>query len=151
VQCAVPTNFRKTGNAEDLGFGRIRFRYDWDSSTGVKAHLSGCDIGEEVTYPEMPFPAPFPNLNYPNPTTINVNASEPFIQDLHETNGAFRTPYFTKNFVAQQIFRYRCQCNGNQWNTLMGPHDITRSVFQEGGTWKFRITKHGESVTINLP
>lgn len=151
VQCAIPTNFRKVGDGQDLGFGRLRFTYTWDSSTGTKSNLSGCEIGEVVTYPQMPFPAPFPDINVPNPTVLEVNGAEPSMTDLHETNGAFRTPFSNATFVAAQIFRYKCSCNGNQWVTLMGPHNITRTVFQEGSTWKFKIEKHGDTATKNLP
>jgi hypothetical protein len=74
------------------------------------------------------------------------------VYDQHDTNGAFRTPFTNATFTASQTLRWRCQCkDGNQWHMLMGPHDITRTVFQEGGTWKFRITRNGDSAQKNLP
>jgi hypothetical protein len=46
--CAFPVNFRQTG-VTDLGDGVLQFTYAWDSSTGNKADLGNCVVGEIVT------------------------------------------------------------------------------------------------------
>jgi hypothetical protein len=151
VQCAVPTNLQKTG-ASDIGGGALRVWYAWSSSTGSLSALQACNVGERVTYPQIPFPTPFPALSPPNPTEIDVPGSYGGLIDTHSTPGQFRTPYFTNAFHAEQIYRYQCPCsNGGAWSTMMGPHNITRFVNQHApnGNWYFLLSKLGDTATID--
>jgi hypothetical protein len=152
--CAVPVNFRQIG-AYDAGNGVLHFDYNWESSTGNLADLSKCLFGENVEYDptDVPFPSPpFPEgLSPGNPTDLNVPASDGSAQDNHSTPGAFANPYQARTLTATQIYRYSCPChNSGQWETMMGPHRIIRSVSRNAnGTWKFTISKTGASATIN--
>jgi hypothetical protein len=157
VVCAVPTNFHQTA-ASDAGGGTLHFDYAWDSSTGRLSDLGQCRVGEKVDYnaADLPFPSPpFPSgLNPPNPTTTPDYAGNlgtfPF-GDNHSTPGTFVKPYSAATVTATQIYRYHCPChNSDAWTTLLGPHNIVRSVSQSTGTnWKFTITKTGSSATID--
>lgn len=158
VVCAVPTNFRQTSTTSSSN-GTLSFRYDWDSSTGTGvsslADLSQCTIGEKVDYTasDLPFASPpFPSgISPPNPTVTEGSATGGFLEDNHSTPGTFVKPYSAKTITASQIYRYRCTCkDNNAWITLLGPLSITRSVSQNtNGSWKFTITKSGQSATIN--
>ena len=154
-QCAYPTNFRQVGNGTDIGRGVLRFNYSWGSSTGNLADLSQCTVGEIVTYPGtgnyFPPSPPFPTTGFPNPTVIDLPASDGGFQDTHSTRGTFVTPYSSSSFTATQYYRYRCPCrsSGNYVN-LVGPINIVRAVSPStGGRWKFTITKSGASATID--
>lgn len=63
----------------------------------------------------------------------------------------FVKPYTAATVTAPQIYRYSCSCKDNgAFVTLLGPHNIVRSVSQNAnGSWKFTITKTGSSATIN--
>jgi len=152
--CAIPNNFRQTG-ANDAGSGTLHFDYAWGSSSGNLADLANCEVGEQVTYnaAELPFASPpFPaGINPPNPTVINVAGNNGGFADNHSTPGAFVRPYAAATVTASQIYRFHCPCHqSNAWVTLMGPHNIVRSVSQNAnGSWRFTITKTGSSATIN--
>ena len=157
VTCAIPTNFRQI-SVSDQGGGTLHFEYAWDSSTGKLSDLSHCGVGERVDYnaADLPFPSPpFPSgLNPPNPTTDPVFGGDlgTFPNgDTHSTPGTFVTPYSARTVTATQIYRYHCPChNGDAWTTLMGPHNIVRSVSQNAnGSWKFTVTKSGSSASID--
>ena len=157
VTCAIPTNFRQT-SVSDQGGGTLHFEYAWDSSTGRLADLSHCGVGENVSYnaADLPFPSPpFPSgLNPPNPTNTPVYGGDlgTFPNgDTHSTPGTFVTPYSARTVTATQIYRYHCPChNSDAWTTLMGPHNIVRSVSQNAnGSWKFTVTKSGSSASID--
>lgn len=151
-QCAIPTNFRQTNVVASNG--ELDFTYTWDVSPSgyARSSLASCTVGEYVTYQsgDVPFPVPFPNLNPPNPTVINMPGNTTAMGDLHSTPGTFRTPYTNKTITATQIYRFQCPChNGGAWETLMGPHSIDRTVENVGG-WRFRITKTGETSTKGI-
>lgn len=154
VACAVPTNFHQT-SASDAGGGTLHFDYAWDSSSGNLADLSQCTVGEKVDYnsSDLPFPSPpFPSgLSPTNPTILNVPGDDGVAQDNHSTPGTFVKPYQAASVVASQVYRYSCPChNSGAFETLLGPHNITRTVSQNtNGSWKFTITKTGSSATIN--
>ena len=148
---AYPVNFRQTVS-RDPGQGNLYFEYRWDSSTGRLADLTNCTVGEYVSYPATPFPAPFPVLSPPNPTIRNHPATLGAISDTHSTPRTFRTPYFATTFTAVQTYRYICSnVNGGQPVTLMGPLNIVRSVIPDGNRFKFRIEKSGNSSSRRLP
>jgi len=153
--CAYPTNFQQVGNGVDIGGGALRFNYSWGSSTGNLADLSQCTVGEIVTYPGtgnyFPPSPPFPTTGFPNPTIIDLPATDGGFQDTHSTRGTFVTPYSSSSFTATQNYRYKCPCrsSGNYVN-LVGPINIVRAVSPStGGRWKFTITKSGASATID--
>lgn len=153
VVCAIPVNFRKTA-ASNAGGGVLHFEYKWDSNTGHLADLSQCSVGEKVDYnaAELPFASPpFPPINPQNPTIRNVGGADGALQDNHATAGNFVKPYVAASVTASQIYRYSCPChNAGAFETLLGPHDIVRSVSQKSnGKWKFTITKTGSSAKID--
>lgn len=156
-RCAVPTNFHQVGQGTDVGNGRLRFLYAWESSSGNLADLSACTVGEIVTYPgssPYTFPSPpFPNVTVPNPTITGRPGNEGQFQDNHSTPGSFVKPYSAASFTATQYYRYSCPCkNGGAFVNLVGPIDIIRSVSRVGFStpdYKFTITKSGSSATIN--
>lgn len=151
--CAIPTDFHQTA-AYDAGNGVLHFEYAWSSSTGVLSNLK-CDIGERVDYSpsDLPLPSPpFPvGINPGTPYVENTASSAGQFQDNHLTAGSFVAPYTAKTVVAAQIYRYRCSCYSvGDWVALMGPHNSTRSVLDNGdGTWRFEVTKTGASATID--
>jgi hypothetical protein len=158
--CAVPVNFRQVGSGVDIGGGTLRFQYTWDSSTGNKAQLSSCVVGEFVDYPGtvdpyLPPSPPFPTTGFDEPTEAYVPGTDPSFLDFHSTNGAFVKPYVASSFTAVQNYRYICSCanNGSPVN-VMGPLSIVRSVSQNtDGSWKFTVTKptNGQASINPLP
>lgn len=152
-QCAVPTNFHQT-SATSQPDGTLIFEYAWSSSVGSLSNLSACEVGEIVDYSsaDIPWPVPFPPNSPPNPTILMVPGADGDAEDTHSTSGTFRTPYSAKTFSASQEYGFTCPCHqNNAWTRLMGPHDITRSVFNDNGQWKFLITKTGSAAYKNLP
>lgn len=155
VVCAVPTNFHQVGQGSDSGNGTLHFDYAWASTTGRLSDLSQCTVGEKVDYnsSDIPFPSPpfKANISPPNPTVLNVTGDLGSGQDDHSTPGPFVKPYVSKTVTATQIYRYSCPChNSGNWETLVGPLSIVRSVSQnQDASWKFTITKSGSSATIN--
>lgn len=158
--CAVPTNFRQDGNATNSS-GDMIINYTWDSSTGHTSDLSQVTIGERVDYTahncgvgQLKFAWPSPPWNLAdcvlNPTITNGSGSQGPIIDTHEHRG-FRTPYQAATFTSTQIYRYKTPCaNSGNWVTLKGPLNIVRTVSQnQNGTWKYQITKDGNTVSID--
>jgi hypothetical protein len=149
---AVPTNFRQTAG-RDAGGGILHFEYAWDSSTGNRADLSACEVGEHVAYPgPSPFPRPsppFPSGSVQNPTIKWGPATIRGGQDNHRTgNMRFVKPYSARTYTATQYYRYRCS-RGSPVN-LMGPISIVRAVSRKrDGNYKFMITKSGVSAEID--
>lgn len=119
----------------------------------------GCDVGERVWgYSDLPFPSPsFPaGLSPPDPTELNVPASDGAAQDNHSTPGTFVQPYNWHSVSVSQIYRYRCPCNDNNaWVTMSGPLAIERMVQLNSQTskWRFLIRKShpGEAKIDPLP
>jgi hypothetical protein len=151
--CATPTNFTKL-TGQDYGGGVLWFVYAWDSSSGDVDDLK-CQVGEKVDYnpADLPFPSPpFPAGNNPsNPFTKNVDGFAEGFQDFHGVDGTWAPPYIARSVTASQIYRYSCPCySGGTWITLLGPHDITKSVIDNGdGTWRYEVSKTGVTATIN--
>ncbi len=156
--CAYPVNFRQT-SVTDLGDGRLRFTYDWDSSTGVKADLGACRVGEIVTYdgpsPTFYWPSPpwAPGTNTANPEIgpiPPIDARDTMV-DTHATL-TFGPSIAAAEFTATQYYRYRCICvSGNEWQNFVGggPIQIVRKVFfnqgplPTSGQWFYQINKSG--------
>jgi hypothetical protein len=149
-RCPRVVNFRQT-KAYDAGGGRLHFDYVWESDTGDKNDLAGCQVGELVIYPFTPFPPSLPPNNPDNPTDPDVPATRAKVTDDHFTEGEFIKPYRRTVYIATQRYRYRCPCRNNgNWINLMGPHDINRSVTQNlNGSWKFEIHKTGAKAAID--
>ncbi len=163
--CAKPTNFRQT--ASYTSGGTLYFDYAWDSTTGRLSDMTRCYVGEWVGYipselssSSPPFPAITPFWN--NPTEFyGVPGIDGVLHDVHVTPrvsgskytdpAGFVRPYSAKSINATQWYRYRCTCyNGNNLVNIAGPISIVRSVSANGGgTWRFVITKSGNSATIN--
>ena len=149
VQCAYPVNFHQT-IGRDGGGGRLLFEYEFDSSTGKLEDLTGCVVGEIVTYPGgNPFRYPSPPYaanGIANPTIIDVAAEFGFISDVHGIPGGFMKPYVTSDVNSTQIYRYKCSCrnNGNYVN-LTGPITIGRHVLESDppDVWAYYIEKSG--------
>jgi hypothetical protein len=157
VVCATPTNFHRTSGS-DAGSGTLHVEYAWESTTGRLSDLSQCTVNEKVDYnsSDLPFASPpFPaGLNPANPTILPVPpipGPNGLGQDNHSTPGTFVKPYVAKTITATQNYRYTCACaSGGQPVNMFGPVSIVRSVSQNAnGSWKFTITKDGQSATIN--
>jgi hypothetical protein len=157
VACAIPTNFHQTVGRADGG--NLEFEYRWNSSTGKLTDLSGCRVGEYVTYPGTGnyFPAspPFPSESpggLPNPSAPDAAGNMGVGNDIHRpgSTSTFVMPYQAATYTAVQIFRYKCPCKeNNAWQTLLGPLDIVRTVSPSGNNWKYTITKSGVAATID--
>jgi hypothetical protein len=139
--------------------GALQFKYVWGSSTGNLADLSGCVVGEIVTYPGAPldynWPSPpFPHnpTIHPNPAVIDLAATPGFLNDNHiwyygSQYGGFVKPYTSSSFSAYQYYRYKCG-HSTDYTILAGLLTITRSVGPSTGTnWKYTITKTGGYTT----
>lgn len=155
--CPYPINFRQVGQGFDIGNGKLRFQYAWDSSDGNLSNLQFCTVGEIVTYPNNNNPyiapsPPFPNGGISNPTIIDLPATLGLFQDTHSPPpGSFVTPYSSLSFTATQYYRFKCACrNSGNYEELVGLIDIVRSVSPATGIqWKYTITKSGASATID--
>ena len=88
---------------------------------------------------------------HPESTVTEGTATGGFLEDDHTTPGTFVKPYQAKTITAAQIYRYRCTCKqNNAWITVLDGLSIERSVSQNAnGSWKFTITKSGQTATIN--
>ena len=155
VTIAAPTNFHQDGPGVDIGDGVLRFRYEWDSTSGNLADLSGCKVGEKVDYPggnPYCWPEPPWDTCTSNPTIRDLDATLGAATDTHYT-GSFIQPYQAASFSATQIYRYR-PCPGPPYTTLMGPLSIDRSVFSDPccpSEWRYKVEKSGYSATRCLP
>jgi hypothetical protein len=161
VQCPHPVNFRQT-SASDIGGGTLEFHYAYDSSTGTLGDLSGCTVGEIVTYPgganpyhfpSPPFPTSTPSNSPDDPTVIDVGStSGSFIDDHYVPSGTFPTPYSSGSVTATQYYRYKCACiNSGGYANVLGPLSIARSVSNPGSGWQYTLTKSGSTATLVLP
>jgi hypothetical protein len=156
VKCAVPINFRLFRPPTNTG-GVLNFVYTWDSSTGKKGDLSQCTVGEIVTYtgsdPYQPPTPPFPVHAPRNPTIRDLRATADGLEDIHSPGGSgtFVKPYVAASYTGVQTYRYSCPCKNNgAYVTLLGPHNIVRTVSQNpDNTWKYVITKLGQTATID--
>lgn len=154
---AVPVNFRQI-DSSDAGHGTLHFDYKWDSSSGNLADLQYCVVGENVTYPGIknpfPFPSPpFPPDAYPNPSIANVFANQGSFSDdqMLTPSQTFVKPYGFSTFTATQYYRFACTYyDSGNFHNLMGPNLIVRMVSPNpNGSWKFTVTKSGSMATIN--
>lgn len=156
--CAYPVNFRQDGPGQDIGNGKLKFIYRWDSSNADLGSLSTCTVGELVNYPNnglRPSP-PFPAGAFPNPFISSVNGNLGAMSDTHSPTGGsepyvFVSPYSSSSFTADEIYRYSCGCISNgEYVTLTGSLSIVRSVSAStGSTWKYTVSKSGSSATID--
>jgi hypothetical protein len=156
--CAWPTNFHQVGSGTDVGGGILRFRYEWESTTGNLAHLSACTVGEAVIYSGAagsysPPSPPFPNHSVPNPTIIQVAATGGVFFDEHRPGGSFVTPYSSSSWTTTtQYYQYSCLCidGGLPQNIpFYGPIDIQRTVTPSGINWKYTVSKAGNYALID--
>ncbi len=112
------------------------------------AHLSRCQIGEEVHYSPWPWPVPPFNPNQlPNPHIINVPATWGEFADVHDTARPFLSPYSATTVNGRQIYRHDCSCGLTPgWETLFEPFPgIDRGFSLRSDGWWFTITKSGLS------
>ncbi len=110
--CAIPVNFRKV-SALGLTDGTLRVTYDWDSSSGDKAHLAACAIAEIVFYPGSgsSFTWPFPMVATTlNPTSRSGPGNTIFV-DNHFPPDSFSQPFMFASFDANQFYRFVCGCH----------------------------------------
>lgn len=150
--CPMITNFHVVGDGQDLGGGTLKFNYEWESSTGDPDDLSGCTICERLRFSEAPFQPPFPDID---PSTLKCRSATPNRgTDTHSTPGNFRAPCRKKTITTAQTFFYFCLCrkdtNGLPKRIDLLSTTITRSVDPKpDGSFKFTITKHGDSAVID--
>ncbi len=151
--CPVPTNFH-----QETGIGRLGalyFIYKWDSSSGNKAHLSSCTIGERVDYGSIPRP-PFPNeWNPANPSEESFSAEGGEASDVHpnpDRSGPFRKPYSNAVADAYQYYWYSCPCDGSIQRVLKPLTEIWRGVYLDPfGLWTYGIQKDNVYSSVLLP
>lgn len=154
VTIAAPTNFHLV-EWWDIGNGEICIYYQWESTSGNLAHLSGCDVGEIVIYypagnPYIPPNPPFDNWRIDNPTVRWPSmATDGGVWDTHKRGGGFSKPYCNRNFIGYQRERYRT-CLGTI-SDFWGPVSITREVYQLVTDWYYSTTKEGAYATAPIP
>lgn len=151
--CPYPINFKQT-SSWNLGEGRIRFYYTWESSSGNLDDLGRCIMEENVDYiggnPFVPANPPFDGWSLPNPTNLRVDPTLGWAYDTHE-HGDFVKPYRSVGFTATQVYRYRTNCMpSSSYIIQMGPHNIDRSVYQVGDQWIYKIEKNGVASRLDL-
>jgi len=142
---------------EDQGDGTLYFKYEWESTTGDKADLGNCLVGEKVDYQGgNPFCAPSPpwasGQCKDNPYTKSHPATVGLMGDIH-TPGSFTTPYQVASITATQVYQYHCGpdcCMGvGEYITLLDIGSIWRTVTEgEGDVWRYSIIKSGAYAEI---
>jgi hypothetical protein len=145
---AYVTNFQQT--TETSANGVLTFTYTWSSSTGNLSDLSGCSVGEYVTYDSNAWPSPPYASAPPNPTTKSVPGTRGQLTD-NQDNPGFIKPYAASNFNATQKFRFMCpNYQGGNFVDLESGIVINRVVSQvSGSAWEYTVTKSGQSAQIN--
>jgi len=106
-------------------------------------------VGEKVDYPggnPYYWPSPPWSCSTPNPTIIDIDATDGSCVDNHSP-GSFTTPYTNTSFSANQIYRYRCTPCGD-YQTLLSIGSILRIVSGSGDLWRYSITKSGAYAEI---
>jgi len=152
---AYPTNFTEAGWGKQ-GCCTLEFTYTWGSSSGNKADLAACTMGEYVTSSlgtgtqNWPYPM-VEQVTYPI-TTTDWAPTSGLESDYLLAPSSFYTPYSAASFTDTQIYRYKCPgVNNWNWVTLPGgPYTMTRSVSQNG-VWQYKVSKADGSLTYNLP
>jgi hypothetical protein len=159
---AHPTNMRANPSV-DIGPYYLKFSMEWDSTGGGTyppaplADLTSSKIQEYVTYsgdgdyvdngagfrPKIP---PWFDVKFHNPATYATkNADVPPLIDQHSWFAGFTGPLRASSFTGTQYYRFHCTtCMvDGQWETLMGPISIVRSVSYGAlsNHWYFKITK----------
>ncbi len=72
------------------------------------------------------------------------------MSDQHKTLNPAK-PYVTNTpYVATQYYEYMTNCE-SQFTVIAGPFYIVREVYLDGGVWKYKASKDGETVIITLP
>lgn len=155
--CHYPIDFYQAAPAVDMGQGTLHFpRYNWGSSSGNKADLSACEVGEIISFPspnDPYFPQRPPFLSpggrgYKNPYIEYLPAKDE-LSDTHTQQ--FIRPYTSAAYSARQVYIYRCPCVANG-----APQDLTGSIWIDREVspagdelWKYVITKSGASAVYN--
>ncbi|HET9777141.1 MAG TPA: carboxypeptidase regulatory-like domain-containing protein, partial [Gemmatimonadaceae bacterium] len=161
--CAVPINFRVTKPGRDVGGGVLEFKYEWESSTGVLADLSSCQMKEQLLYPLDPnnpnipqtfhWPLPWSGTDQ-SPSVGTLPATTGFFFDdhaSHPNNGTLSPPYSNASFTVVQRYIYVCPCkNGGAPVEVWPKNPIVRTVSKNpNGSFRYTVTKDGASATIN--
>jgi len=176
---AHPTNFRQILALENSpNQGELYFEYTWDSTSGNKADLFTCTIGERVDYsggtnlttggtywngvqwvyfqpPKPPF-----NWTHRNPTLKPEPWGSATGDKAVDTQsyGPFATPYpmTEKKYTGNQSYGFRCDvCMASQppdyFQSLMSGIIIQRRFFPlVGNKWRYEITKSGKKATLTV-
>jgi hypothetical protein len=157
VAVAIPTDWTILSEAP-LSSGALFFQYIWYSSTGAKADISTCSIGETVFYPNFPttpYIWPLPMVaSTPNPSAPpSGKGSDAVSQDTNYPPDSYQQPYATANFTATQRFWWSCPYyNNGSVNNFVPDLPIVRKIFKDtDGFWKYQITKSGYTNTVKLP
>ena len=139
-----PTNFRQT--SWWTSGTSLWFSYAWDSTSGDPSDLDDCGVGERVDAPGSANPYVWPNPPWDgsssNPAIMDVPATWGTVDDEHGTK-PFVTPYQAASVSHSQVYRFSCDCDGNQYHDLLTGITISRWVSWDSGTskWKYLITK----------
>ena len=158
VAVAIPTDWTILSEAP-LNSGALFFQYVWSSSTGAKADLSTCSVGETVfypNYPTTPYVWPLPMVqSTQNPTFPPTGrGSDAVSEDTNYPPGSYQQPYSATNpFTATQRWWWSCPYyNNGSPNNFVPDLSIVRKIFKDtDGFWKYQITKSGYTNTVKLP
>jgi hypothetical protein len=157
---AHPTNMRVLPPVTS-GQGVLNFKFVWDSTSGATygqdlSELQNIEIREYVTYsgdgtygtagsflpadPPWAYDAPVENPQ----TGATQRGDSPPLLDQHVWLSGFHEPLRNSTFYGTQYYRFNCtDCMPDgDWEILMGPITITRSVYYDE-VWWFRIEKLG--------
>jgi len=168
---AHPENYRQI-SATVMG-GILRFEYEWDSSSGNPSDLSRVWVGEHVTCPNNGILSKPPwKSNFPTPTIrpsrSSNNGPDCGLIDTHYPPGSLtwmvppliRYPDsgYSDTFTTTQNYGYHCRvCDPTPaddtlgWQISLFPTiSITRYTERNGMYWRYRITKSGETASVQL-
>jgi hypothetical protein len=174
-----PKNFRRVANhCTPLNNRVLEFDYTWDSESGNDNDLIGMGyvIGEWVDYPGNDaiyiFPSPpygLCSIDDPHIFPANVNDPQFYIDVLYTPDANFHDDHripcgnnpvgWSNNFDVVQYYWFHDPVfmdatfnwgNPSSYKILMGPITIYRIVYENSGTWIYRVEKHGCIGEINL-
>ena len=154
---ATPVNFHIVSESP-LNDGSLFFTYTWSSSTGNRADLYQCRLGEQVFYPNYPvspFIWPLPMVQSSiNPSVPTLGqGTDMLATDQNYPPGSYQKPYRQDGFPATQRWFWACSNYNNSAIQALAPDVIIkRSTFMNtDGFWYYQITKSGYTNTFKLP
>jgi len=134
----------------------LHFVMTWESSTGNLHDLTGCMIGEHVTYPGSSNPYVWPDPAWidsaANPTILYVPAQHGHAVDNHKPGVFDHFIVRIVQFSADQYYFYTCPETGEVEFTDFSNIEISRTVKQRYPDYQpcalYTITKLGSSASF---